>query len=206
MSGKPQFDEPAVIRAAMEVFWRHGYAASSINQLTTATGLSRSSLYQRFRDKDGLFQEALSAYAERVLRRMGTIQAESKRGQVEALLRDFLPKAGKSDRPPGCMLSRTCAEMPDLPVAGQIVARDALDRQRAVFVEILQAAVESKELAPTADIDGLAWHYLGVLQAIMNLPQAGATARELGRVVDLAMLAWPSEHIVVPIARKRTPK
>ncbi len=27
MSGKPQFDDSAVINSAMEVFWRHGYAA-----------------------------------------------------------------------------------------------------------------------------------------------------------------------------------
>ena len=36
MSGKPQFDDDAVINSAMDVFWRHGYAASSIDQLATA--------------------------------------------------------------------------------------------------------------------------------------------------------------------------
>src|ERR1700691_5288276 len=53
MSGKPQFDETAVIAAATEVFRRHGYAAAAVSDLTEATGLSRSSLYQRFHDKDG---------------------------------------------------------------------------------------------------------------------------------------------------------
>ena len=61
MSGKPQFDEAAVIDAALIVFWRQGYAAASISDLTEATGLSRSSIYQRFGDKDGLFREALAA-------------------------------------------------------------------------------------------------------------------------------------------------
>ena len=45
MSGKPQFDEVSVIAAAVEVFWRKGYAAAAISDLTEATGLSRSSLY-----------------------------------------------------------------------------------------------------------------------------------------------------------------
>ena len=83
MSGKPQFDEAAVIAAAMGVFWRHGYAAASISDLTEATGLSRSSLYQRFRDKDGLFQEALAAYTERVVRRMNAAKADTARGRLE---------------------------------------------------------------------------------------------------------------------------
>src|SRR3954451_4822625 len=104
MSGKPQFDDSAVINSAMEVFWRHGYAASSIDELTTAMGLSRSSMYKRFQDKDGLFQEVLSSYAQRVLKRMNAIQAATKRQQLEALLHEFLPTAGKTARPAGCML------------------------------------------------------------------------------------------------------
>jgi len=191
MSGKPQFDDDAVINSAMDVFWRHGYSASSIDQLTTATGLSRSSMYKRFQDKDGLFQEALSSYTERALRRMSAVRGGTRRQQLEALLHEFLPREGNAARPAGCMLSRSCAEMVDLPPAGQSVARQGLARQRAILGDILREAVKSGELTATTDVDGLAWHYLGVLQAIMNLPQAGATAGELRRVVELAMSAWP---------------
>ncbi len=191
MSGKPQFDDDAVINSAMDVFWRHGYSASSIDQLATAMGLSRSSLYKRFRDKDGLFEEVLSTYVERVVRRMNSVRGDTKRQQLEALLHEFLPREGRTARPAGCMLARSCAEMVDLPPVGQSVARRGLTRQRAVLDGILREAVANRELASTADIDGLAWHYLGVLHAIMNLPQAGATVSELRRVIELAMLAWP---------------
>ncbi|WP_314946964.1 TetR/AcrR family transcriptional regulator [Bradyrhizobium cosmicum] len=191
MSGKPQFDDDAVIHSAMDVFWRHGYSASSIDQLTTAMGLSRSSVYKRFRDKDGLFQEVLSTYVDRVVRRMSAVRGDTKRQQLEALLHEFLPKGGKTVRPAGCMLARSCAEMVDLPPAGQSVARQGLAQQRAILVQILREAVADGELAAAADIDGLSWHYLGVLQAILNLPQAGATAGELRRIVELAMMAWP---------------
>jgi AcrR family transcriptional regulator len=191
MSGKPQFDETAVIAAAMDVFWRHGFAASSINQLTAATGLSRSSLYQRFTDKDGLFREVLSTYTDRVLRRMEAVQADIKRTQLEALLLEFIPNEAGSSRPAGCLLSRSCAEMADLPAPSQAVVREGLTRQRAVIVDILCEAVDRGELPRKTNIEGLAWHYLGALQAIMNLPQVGATAIQLRCVVDLAMIAWP---------------
>lgn len=191
MSGKPQFDDSAVISAAMEIFWRHGYAASSIDELTTAMGLSRSSMYKRFRDKDGLFQEVLSTYAQRVLKRMHAVQADTKRQQLEALFQEFLPGDGRTARPAGCMLARSCTEMADLPAGSQAVAREGLMSQRAILSGILREAVASGELAPTSDIDGLSWHFLGVLHATMNLPQAGATFGELRRVVELAMLAWP---------------
>jgi AcrR family transcriptional regulator len=191
MSGKPQFDDSAVINAAMKVFWRHGYSASSIDELSTTMGLSRSSIYKRFGDKDGLFQEVLSTYAERVSKRMSAVQAGTKREQLEALFHEFLPSDGKTARPAGCMLARSCTEMADLPPASQAVAREGLMSQRTILSRILREAVASGELAPSSDIDGLSWHFLGVLHATMNLPQAGATSGELRRAVELAMLAWP---------------
>jgi AcrR family transcriptional regulator len=207
MSGKPQFDDDTVINSAMEIFWRHGYAASSIDQLTTAMGLSRSSMYKRFRDKDGLFQEVLSTYAHRVLKRMNAVQAGTKRQQLEALFHEFLPREGNTARPPGCMLARSCMEMADLPPASQAVAREGVSGQRAIISKILRDAVASGELAPTSDIAGLSWHFLGMLQAMMNLPQAGATSGELRRVVELAMLAWPAVPSAVAPQRssKRRP-
>ncbi len=198
MSGKPQFDEPAVIAAALEVFWRHGYTGASIAQLTEATGLSRSSLYQRFGDKDGLFQEALSAYIDRLMQRAGAIEADSPRARLEAVLRDFLPRDARSRRPPGCLLARSCSELVDLPAAGQGLVNSGLKRQRELLEAMLREAVARGELAADADVSALSWYYLGVAQSLLNLPQAGASPAELHGVVDAAMAAWPA-----PVRRKR---
>jgi TetR/AcrR family transcriptional regulator, copper-responsive repressor len=191
VSRKPQYDEAAVIDAAVDVFWRHGYSAASINELIAATGLSRSSLYQRFQDKDGLFREALSRYTDRVLRRMNAIQADTARGRLDAMLRQFLPKEVRSKRPPGCLLARCCAEMADLPPTGKSVALAGLTQQHAIIERILRDAVSSGELTRDADIAALAWYYLGILQAILNLPQAGATPDGLRCMADIAMSNWP---------------
>lgn len=191
MSGKPQFDEAAVIDAALDVFWRHGYAGTSISQLTSATGLSRSSLYQRFKDKDGLFQEALASYVKRVLQRVQSVHAGTARGRLEALLREFLPRDGRSKRPPGCLLARSCAELVDLPTAAKAMVIDGLTQQRGTLRDLLAAAVAGGELRADTDVEALSWHYLGVLQSLLNLPAAGATPSELRAVVDLAMATWP---------------
>src|ERR1700761_2566080 len=76
MAGKPTYDESAVLTQAVKVFWTRGYAGTAISDLVEATGLSRSSLYQRFVDKDGLFLEALAAYHSRVIARMNSVAAE----------------------------------------------------------------------------------------------------------------------------------
>lgn len=193
MSGKPQYDEGAVIDAALDAFWRHGYAATSINVLTEATGLSRSSLYQRFKDKDGLFQMALAAYTDRVLQRMKSYEGDSARARLEALLRGLLPMGSR--RPPGCLLARSCAELVDLPEAGQEAALSGMSQQRDLLEGLLREAIADGELPTDADVAALAWYFLGVMQTILNLPQAGASRGELDRMIAVVMLAWPATGV-----------
>jgi AcrR family transcriptional regulator len=188
MSGKPQFDDVAVIAAATEVFWRQGYAAAAISDLTEVTGLSRSSLYQRFRDKDGLFLEALEAYTQRVLRRMNSAKADTARGRLTALLHAFLPDRS---RPAGCLIGRSCAEISTLSRKGKAATLAAAARQREIFASLLRQGVAAGELPENTDIDAMAWYFLGVLQAVLNLPQAGADPGILDRMIEAATSVWP---------------
>ncbi|WP_219931128.1 TetR/AcrR family transcriptional regulator [Dickeya dianthicola] len=189
VSGKPQYNEAEVIDAAMNAFWRHGYTATSINVLTESTGLSRSSLYQRFQDKDGLFQIVLATYTDRLMRRMHSAEGSTARASLEALLRGLLPMA--SPRPLGCLLSRSCAELVDLPAASQQAVLAGVNRQRDVLMNLLREALTAGELPAGTDIDALAWHFLGVMQAVVNFPLAGASPDALERMIAVAMLAWP---------------
>lgn len=195
MGGKPQYDEVVVLDAAMDVFWRHGYANASVSHLTEATGLSRSSLYQRFHDKDGLFSEALQLYADRVLTRMRSAQRQTSKASMEALLREFLPMDSKIQRPPGCLISRSNAEQEDLTVSGQLAASAAARQQRQILMDILQRGRSEGEIEQSVDLDRLGWYYFGILQSIVNLPSFGASAQALASLVDLAMLAWPQRHV-----------
>lgn len=62
------FDEDAVVRAARDVFWQHGYAEASVPDLEAATGLGRSSLYHSFGSKRELFDAAIESYLDEVIR------------------------------------------------------------------------------------------------------------------------------------------
>ncbi|NUT92108.1 MAG: TetR/AcrR family transcriptional regulator [Saccharothrix sp.] len=63
--GRPrEFDDAAVVDAAMEVFWSKGYESTSTEDLCARTGLGRGSLYNAFGSKHGLYERALRRYAE----------------------------------------------------------------------------------------------------------------------------------------------
>src|SRR5690242_13503447 len=63
------FDREKVLVQALQLFWRQGYSATSVEDLSRTLHLSRSSLYATFGDKHSLFLEALKLYSERVLQR-----------------------------------------------------------------------------------------------------------------------------------------
>lgn len=198
MSGKPQYDENAVLNAAIGVFWIHGYANASISDLTEATALSRSSLYQRFGDKDGLFNECLRLYTDRVLRRMNSIQSESSRVRIEALLREFFPDSAETDHPKGCLLSRSLTEQVDLTAAGKMTMNEGICQQRQVLLKILEKGQQTGEIAQDVELDLLAWYYFGILQSVVNLPSAGASRQTLSKLVDISMSVWPKSDITHP--------
>jgi AcrR family transcriptional regulator len=58
--GRPRnFDRDTVLRAALQRFRTHGFAATSLDDLASATGIARPSLYATFGDKRALYLEAL---------------------------------------------------------------------------------------------------------------------------------------------------
>ena len=68
MARTASFDRESVVRAAMDVFWNVGYEAAAIPELERATGLSRSSIYNSFDSKRGLFDAAVELYLDTVIR------------------------------------------------------------------------------------------------------------------------------------------
>lgn len=64
-AGYEEQREAIVVRAA-ELFARHGYHATSMNQLAEAAGLSKATLYHYYRDKDALLVHIADAHVSRL--------------------------------------------------------------------------------------------------------------------------------------------
>src|ERR1044072_1583576 len=70
--GRPRAYEPEVALArALDVFWKEGFAATSLDDLSAATGMNRPSLYCAFGDKRELYIKSYKSYRDRARQRMG---------------------------------------------------------------------------------------------------------------------------------------
>lgn len=63
--GRPAaFDYDTALEAAMQLFWRHGYEGTSMQALTHAMGMNKTSIYAAYGSKEALFHKALNRYAQ----------------------------------------------------------------------------------------------------------------------------------------------
>lgn len=108
------FDETDVVAAARDEFWSRGYAATSVDDLTSVTGLGKGSLYGAFGDKHALFLRALDDYIGTALDDVRAQLRDPRYSAYDRLVRHIRAQAkaiaaDKSRR--GCMMAKSAAEL-----------------------------------------------------------------------------------------------
>jgi AcrR family transcriptional regulator len=194
--GRPRgFDRDAALEAAMFLFWRKGFAATSMSDLCDAMGISSPSLYAAFGSKEALYLEAVEYYAQTIGPPVWDKLAEgaTARAGIENLLiawTESLPKSRAT--PAGCMAS-LAAVSDEWPTAIVRVVRKVRLEMRGMLRSRLENAVAKGELPASTDIDGLSRFYLSVFQGMAIQARDGATQAELRAVAAAAMAAWPGD-------------
>ncbi|TFD94823.1 TetR/AcrR family transcriptional regulator [Cryobacterium lactosi] len=184
--GRPRtFVEHEVLDAAMQVFWRHGYEASSIAQLRAATGLSSASLYGAFGSKEGLFESAISHYIAgpgRVSELVGDLTL----GPVDALglmIHGTIEMQSDPAHPGGCLvtLSATVGAGGDDDVAARSVVAARRAEDRAGIEACIRRGVDAGAIPADLDpaVSAILVHsfVLGIsTQLLDGVPPAGLHA------------------------------
>jgi AcrR family transcriptional regulator len=70
---RAQFDREEVLDKVIQLFWKKGYSASSMQEVVRVTGLKPGSIYLSFTNKEGLFREALERYAQKRKQQLQTL-------------------------------------------------------------------------------------------------------------------------------------
>ena len=178
MAWEKGFDEQEAVRAARAVFWERGYTASSLAQLTAATGLSKSSLYETFGSKRGLFDRAMQSYLDEVMGPLLEILEAPDAGR-EALLAWFTTFAavfrGDTQYPArdGCLMINTATELHELDeAAGARVNRFRLRVRAGMFNAV--RSLDGDESVSSLRADVLAAAHMGMIVTSCMDPLAAA--------------------------------
>lgn len=105
------FDTDLAVERAMDLFWRQGYNATPLPQLTSRLGIGSGSLYAAFGSKEALYAQALKRYCDSLVAAL-TKETESA-SDVRAVLRELLlgmATADVADPERGCLLVNAATE------------------------------------------------------------------------------------------------
>ncbi|MGI4792980.1 MAG: TetR/AcrR family transcriptional regulator [Janthinobacterium lividum] len=182
----------AALQAALLVFWRGGYAATSLDDLTAAMGLSRSSFYGAFGSKHDVLLASVRLYADRIYADLQTLAAaeyapaDCIRAVVGALAK---PRRDGN----GCLLVNSVAELApdDLEVCE--IARMQVDRVTRLLRRLLAKAGHTSEASE---------HLSGTLIACAF---GASTLRKVGLPdVDFAGLLAQIDRLLEPPSTRGT--
>ena len=187
------FDREEALTKAMLLFWRHGYEATSLNDLTTELGVKPSSIYSVFGDKKRLFLEAVTKYLSGPVTSESIIDEavdgrEAARGLLKAAAFGFTGQ----DTPAGCLLASSAISCSE---GANDVKEELAAIRRGIEEQLLKKVKESViggQLPKDTAAEALASLTMAVIQGMSTLARDGAPRDKLLGMIDAAMLAWPS--------------
>jgi AcrR family transcriptional regulator len=187
--GRPkEFDRDAALKAAIEVFWAKGFAGASADDLTSAMGIGRQSLYDTFGDKRRLYLEALARYnAESVADNLADLQGgASATAAIETLLLRFAtvpePLRGR-----GCMGVNAICEFGQDDPEVLAVGRASQELQESALIRLLEAGKTAGDVAPPVDAKAAAQFIGATLAGLKVQAKAGAPVEVLRDVAAFAV-------------------
>lgn len=190
--GRPRsFDRAAALDAAIHLFWKNGYAETSIRDLSEALGIGTPSLYNTFGDKQTLFTEAVRVYDREYGGFIEQALEEEKTAAkaVARILSQAPARYTRSGMPRGCLVSGGDAGLSD-PMVCQTL-RQVRQHKVQLIADKIRADVAQKRLPTDTDAVGLARFVMVMLTGMTQQARDGVTQDELEKIAQRAIDAWP---------------
>lgn len=190
MARPREFDEGAVLDAAVQCFWDQGYGSTSVKDLMERTGLTAASLYNAYGDKRAIFRTALDHYIENSIgARILRCEALPPRDAIQSFFDDIL-RGSLSDRDrKGCMVVNSALEIAPHDLEFREVIAGALKRIESFFLSCVEKGQAAGTITSSRPAVGLAQHLLGVLMGVRVLARVRPERALLEGAISMALFS-----------------
>src|SRR5271170_315460 len=136
MGRRKLFTREDVLNKTIPVFWKHGLAETSVQDLEQATGVRKSGLYAEFKDKEDLFVESLRRYFDVLMARGHLTKQPLGWDNVEGFLKVCYGSWGQK----GCFSVNSMREFADLPPEARQIMIGNMTKAHQLLIDNLTAA------------------------------------------------------------------
>ncbi len=185
------FDPDVALRKAMQLFWRQGYEATSVDQLVRAMGVNRASLYATFGDKRSLFRRALERYFASVLApRLALVeQAPSPLAGLQALLAEVVAFAAGDPQRRGCLAVNSACELANRDAELAALLKAQAEELERLLARVIARAREKGEIPAARDPVPLARLLATVIDGLRVRSKLDPGRAELESIAAAALAA-----------------
>jgi TetR/AcrR family transcriptional regulator, copper-responsive repressor len=189
--GRPRAYEPDVaLGRALDLFRKDGFAATSLDDLSAATGMNRPSLYGAFGDKRELYIKSYQRYRTDARAAMieifrGEVPIRERLARIYAAALDIY-LLGESG-PRGCFTVMTAASEAVADPEIRAMVLDGFSELDKAFASSFRFAKKNGELPSSADPAVLAQLASATIHTIAIRARAGVPRKELETIVKGAI-------------------
>jgi AcrR family transcriptional regulator len=195
-SGRSDRRRQAIIRAATEVFLRHGYVGATTDEVAARASVSKQTLYKQFADKQRLFAEVILETTVQLVDGLTTVAGTLRdTDDVRTGLRELAAGFHRGLLDPDVLRLRRLiiAEADRFPAVGRAWFDRGFDRSLVILGESLQQLADRGLLRRLGDPTLAAYQFAGlVMYQPMNQTMFAGTdalpsAETLDRIADAAV-------------------
>jgi len=183
------FDENEVLIKAMNLFWKQGYSATSVQDLVSHLGINRASIYDTFGDKDKLFKKSFQLYRKQSSE--GLIQFFENKQNVKIgfleLFKNAIQEAVNDKERKGCFVVNTITELvPNDESLNEVLEINKQDFIN-IFFEYLKKGKESGQLKTNQDLKSLATLFYTLYNGIRVVSKVRPNKKELTDSINVSL-------------------
>lgn len=182
-----QFNVPAALHQAVLLFWRQGYAGTSMQALVQAMGINRQSIYDTFGDKHQLFLAALQNYYDMTKTEISAqlALAPELSAKLQTIFKVYTYREGTA--PKGCLIVNSATELGLVDAAVRNLVAHYFATEKKLLRQVLQQ--NQAALQPDSDFTALASFLQNALVGVRV--QARLESPTLATLINTTIAALP---------------
>ncbi|MGN6363513.1 TetR/AcrR family transcriptional regulator [Asticcacaulis taihuensis] len=189
--GRPRaFDPDAVLETVLDMFWMRGFANTSLDDISAATGVSRPSLAATFGDKEALYLKAMERYRNGISDQLDQVltcngPGDNLRGIVNRYFDVMISSyTGETEECLGCAFM--CTALNEAPRHESImsVLQGTIEEFDARFERFFTKAQEMGHIGSNQDPKVMSQMITSLTSSLAVRARAGASREDLQKIVD----------------------
>ena len=155
-----------IIRESADLFNTQGYKATSISDITRATGYTKGAIYRHFESKQDLEQHALRRLSKIMFEEISVSikQAKTFKTKFEAVFSFFENYMDEPRYKGGCPLMNAAVESDDSNPVLRQQAFNMLAQLRASVAKLIENGIKNKQVRPDADVHYYSTIFIATLE------------------------------------------